>query len=212
MKIAPAIVSAAALLAAGCSGTAPQLRGAPDRGMAAVLVSGRFIAPSGETQSGRLALDLESMPGSSGEIYRLEILPKKNLLYQIEPGNYRLGPTRGIFGSPHAALTVSIEGKDYRVPWPSDITDHAVLPAPRKKIVPIGVFEVRLEPALPRQDPVIHVRLDDSLEARSRMVQDIIHEMMNPALAPEDRESAIAWSQELQNSLMELTTSSEPRH
>ena len=177
--------------------------------MAAVIVGGRFIAPSGETQSGQLFVNLEGTETSNTEIYRLPILPKKNLLYQIEPGRYRLSPPRSVFGFPRAELMVSIEGNPYRVPFPNDIEHRAAFDVRPMKIVPIGIFEVKLEPALPRQSPVVHVRLDDSIATKRRLVEDIIHEMMDPAVPPQDRESDIAWSRALEISLMELATQTE---
>ena len=76
-------------------------------------------------------------------------------------------------------------------------------------LVSIGVFEVLLQQPLPGQPPMVKVTLDDSLASRRRIVQDIIHEMMDPAVAAEKRDSAVAWSRALQNTLMELFAESE---
>ncbi len=56
---------------------------------------------------------------------------------------------------------------------------------------------------------MVKVTLDDSLTSRRQIVQDIIHEMMDPAVATEKRDSAVAWSRALQNTLMELFSENE---
>lgn len=197
------------LLVAGCSGTTPTLRGVPEQGIAAVLIGGRFLAPSGETLSGELSLNLEGEGGRRAEVYRLAVRPGQNLLYQIEPGLYRLGPTRSLLGRPQAQLEVRIEGGLYRIPFPRDILRTPALDVKPKKIVPIGIVEVRLEPPLPGRPPSVKVRLDDSAQTRRRIVQDVIREMMDPAAPAKTRESAVAWSRALQNSLLELLSEDE---
>ena len=137
------------------------------------------------------------------------MLPRKSLLYQVEPGLYRLGPTRGLFGFHQPLLKVRVEEGTYRLPFPRDILRKPALDIKPKKIVSIGVFEVKIEPALPGRAPAVKVRLDDSVEARRQAVQDIIREMMDPTVPLADRESAVAWSRALQNSLMELVSETE---
>jgi hypothetical protein len=197
------------VLAGGCSGTIPTKGGLPEQGISAVIVSGRFLTPTGETQSGRIFVNLDGEGGKRAESYRLPIRPRQSLLYQVEPGLYRLSPTRNIFGFRQPILKVRIEGKNYFIPFPRDILRKAPLDIKPKRIVSIGVVEVHLQPALPGQTPTVKVRLDDSIAARRQIVQDIIHEMMDPATATDDRESAVAWSRALENSLMDLLSETE---
>jgi len=193
-----------AAAAAGCSGTTPKVRGVPEEGIAAVVVGGRFITPEGETESGRLIINLEGEGDRRAEVYRLPILPRQSLLYQVEPGPYRIGPTRNILGFPQPLLKVRIRGKTYTLRFPPDVLRKPKMDIRPKKIVSIGVFEVRLQQALPGQPPLVKVRLDDSVDTRRKIVQDIIHQMMDPQTNLDTRESAVAWSRALQNTLMEL--------
>jgi len=55
------------------------------------------------------------------------------------------------------------------------------------------------------------VRLDDSTQARRNVVQSTIRDMMDPRKSTEVRESSIAWSRALQNSLMELLAEEQQR-
>jgi len=66
-------------------------------------------------------------------------------------------------------------------------------------------------PALPGRKPEIRVRLDDSVAARRATVQDVIRAMMDPARSLDARESAIAWSRGLQNSLQDLLAEEDRR-
>lgn len=198
-----------AALTAGCSGTVPRLRGTPAQGMAAVLVGGRFLLPTGETSGGRLHVNLEGEGGRRAEVYRLPIRPREVLLYQIEPGKYRLAPTRGLLGFHQPMLKVRVEDRVFRIPFPRDILRHDAYDIQPKKIVSIGIFEATVEPALPGRRPTLKVRLDDSIEARRAVVQSVIHEMMDPNVPTANRESAIAWARALQNTLMTLVSETE---
>ena len=202
-------VCGAVWLGAGCSGSIPKRGGLPEEGIAAVVVGGRFITAAGETQSGILYLNLEGEGGRQAETYRLPILPHQSLLYQVEPGIYRLSVTRNWLGFAQPILKVRIAGGAYRLTFPRDILHKAAFDIQPRKIVSIGIFEVRLEPTLPGRPPMAKVHLDDSVAARRQIVQDIIHEMMDPTVAPAARESAVAWSRALQNSLMELLAETE---
>ena len=153
-------LACAAALASGCSGTVPKLRGAPEQGVSAVLVGGRFVLPTGETGTGRLSVNFEGEGGRRAEVYRLPIRPRETLLYQVEPGLYRLSPTRGLFGFHQATLKVRVEDATYRLPFPRDILRKQAYDIKPKKIIAIGVFEAMVQPALPGQRPTIKVRLE----------------------------------------------------
>lgn len=193
----------------GCSGTTPKLRGVPEQGISAVIVAGRFIVPTGETQSGRMAVNLEGEGGRQAEVYRIPIKAHNTLLYQVEPGLYHLSPTRNLFGFYQPILKVRVEDATYRIAFPRDILRKAALDIKPKKIMPIGIFDVQLQQALPGQKPTLKLHLDDSVDARRKIVQDIIHDMMDPQVPVENRESAISWTRALQNSLMELLSETE---
>ena len=208
-RFRPILIGAAALALAGCLATVPKQGGIPEQGIAAIIVAGRFLTPAGETRSGSLHIDLDGEGGKWAEIYQLPILPHQSLLYQIEPGSYHLSPTRNIFGLAQPMLKVQIAGRSYRIPFPREIWRRAALDIRPKKVVSIGVFEVLLQQPLPGQPPMVKVTLDDSLTSRRQIVQDIIHEMMDPAVATEKRDSAVAWSRALQNTLMELFSENE---
>jgi hypothetical protein len=55
------------------------------------------------------------------------------------------------------------------------------------------------------------VRLDDTTLARRTVVSNLIHDMMDTRKSAEVRESALAWSRSLQNSLIELVAEEEQR-
>ncbi len=197
------------LALAGCSGTAPRLNGLPEQGMSAVIIGGRFILPTGETKNGRIYINIEGEGGRQAEVYRLKVLPKESLLYQIEPGLYRVSPTRGFFGGHQAMLTVKLEGSTYKVPFPRDILRKPAFDLKPKKIIAIGIVEAKLSTALPGQKAALRVRIDDSIDARRSLVQDLIHEMMDPSASLEVREGAISWSRALESSLMDLLSESQ---
>ena len=74
------------------------------------------------------------------------------------------------------------------------------------KIVALGVMEVRLQRALPGRSADVKVWLDDSREARRKLIEDTIHSMMDPDAPSAYRNNAIQWTQALDQSLVELTT------
>ncbi len=203
------ICAAAASLSAGCSGSVPLRGGHPDQGIAAIILGARFITPSGETQSGRFYINLEGEEGRRAEIYRVPIVPHQTLLYQIEPDIYRLSVTRNWLGFPQPTLKVRIAGRTYRMPFPREVLRKAPCNIKGKKVVPIGVFEVQLQQALPGQAPKVQIYIDDSIPTRRQLVQSIIHQMMDPNVSAEDRERAIAWSRALQNALLDILAEAE---
>lgn len=198
-------------LLCGCAGRVPPAGGVPIPGMAGVLIGGRFILPTGETRNGRMYVNLEGEGGRLAEIYRVPINAKESSLYQLEPGMYRVTPSRNTFGFYGKTVKVRIEGRTYTAPFPRELLRLGAVNAKARKILALGVLEAKLEAALPGQRPILRLRLDDSVVSRRKLVQEVIREMMDPNAPLETREAAIAWSRALENSLMDLLSESE-RH
>jgi len=196
---------------AACRGTVPERNGQPERDISAILIGGRMILPSGETRNGIAYVDLETDGGERAEVYRLPVRGGENVLYLVEPGTYRLAPTRSLFGFYQPQMKVVIEGRAYRVPFPREILRLDPYKIQPKKIVTLGVLEARVLPALPGRRPELRVRLDDSVAARRKVVQDMVREMMDPARPLDARDSAIAWSRALQNSLLDILSEEDRR-
>ena len=206
-----AALIAAALALAGCRGTVPDRDAPPEQSISAIVIGARMILPSGETRNGFTAVNFETDGGSRAEVYRLPVKAGESFLYLIEPGTYRLAPTRSLLGFYQPMMTVAIEGRKYRLPFPREIQRldaHIVKPS---KILALGILEARVLPALPGRKPEIRVRLDDSVLARRKLVQDTIREMMDPTRSLDTRESAISWSRALQYSLMDILSETEDR-
>ena len=184
----------------GCRGSAPPRDVEPSAGVSAVLVRARLIVPTGETASGSIALNLES----DVERYRLPFPPKQTALYVIEPGTYRLHPTRGFSGGPEDALTIVINRKVYKAPFPRDILRREPLRVKATKIIPIGILEAKVifVPGAPA--PRLEVRLDDSVAARRALVQDMVAQMLDEGADPDFRERAIQWTRALDQAMVSL--------
>ena len=206
-----ATLLAAALGLAACRGTVPDRDARPEQSISAVLIGARLILPSGETRNGYAAVNFETDGGSRAEVYRLPIEGGENFLYLVEPGTYRLAPTRSIFGFYQETMTVVIEGRRYRLPFPRDIQRLDAYTIKPSKILALGILEARVMPALPGRKPEIRVRLDDGIAARRKVVQDMIHEMMDPMRSLDTRENAVSWSRALQNSLMDILSEEDRR-
>ena len=205
------LLLAGILLAASCRGTVPDRNAPPEQAISAILIGCKLILPSGETRNGRAFLNFESEGGRQAEVYRIPLSGGENYLYLIEPGIYRITPTRSIFGFYQPTMSVVIEDRTYTLPFPRDLLRQHSYEIKPGKITPIGSFEAKVMPALPGQKPTIRVRLDDSTQARRNVVQTIIHDMMDPRKATDVRESALAWSRALQISLMDLLSEDEQR-
>lgn len=204
----------AALLAAaltGCNGTVPPRDEPPEQAMAAVLVGARFILPTGETRGGRTVFNFEGEGGRMAEVYRLPVRGGENFLYRVEPGTYRVSPSRSWLGFHHKRMTAVIEGRRYRVPFPRELLRLPPYKVRPSRILPLGILEFKVLPALPGQKSRIAVRLDDSVGARRRIVQEVVRDMMDPRRSSSVRENAIAWARPLQNSLLELLAEEEKR-
>jgi hypothetical protein len=205
------LLSTALAMMSACRGTVPDRDTPPEQAISAILIGARMILPSGVTRSGSMAINFETDGGSRAEVYRLPVKAGENFLYLVEPGVYRFAPTRSLFGFYQPTLALTIEGRKYRLAFPRQIQRldaHTIKPS---KILALGILEVRVMPALPGREPEIRLRLDDSLLARRKMVQDTIREMMDPARPLETRESTIAWSRELENSLLAILSEEEHR-
>ncbi|MDD5305157.1 MAG: hypothetical protein PHS14_18820 [Elusimicrobia bacterium] len=189
----------------------PDRNAPPEQAISAILIGCKTILPSGETRNGRIVVNFESDGGRQAEVYRLPLTGGENYLYLIEPGTYRIAPTRTIFGFYKPIMNVVIEGRSYSLPFPRDLLRQHAYEIKPGKITAMGSLEAKVMPALPGQKPTIRVRLDDSPQARRNVVQSSIRDMMDPRKSSEVRESTIAWSRALQNSLMELLAEDEQR-
>jgi hypothetical protein len=205
------ILLAAALALTACSGTVPDRDAPPEQAISAVVIGARMILPSGETRNGTTAINFETEGGSRAEVYRLPVKGGENFLYLIEPGTYRLAPTRSVFGFYQPLMTVDIEGRSYRLPFPRDIQRLDAYTIKASKILALGILEVRVMPALPGRRPEVRVRLDDSVMSRRKVVQETIHEMMDSTRSFETRDSAMSWTRALQTSLMDILSEEDHR-
>ena len=205
------ILLAGILHAAACRGSVPERNAPPEQAISAILIGCKTTLPSGETRNGRITVNFESEGGRQAEVYRLPLHGGENYLYLIEPGIYRLAPTRSMIGLYQPTMHVVIEGRTYSLPFPRDLLRQHAYEIKPGKITPMGTLEAKVMPALPGQKPKIQVRLDDSTQARRNVVQSAIRDMMDPRKSLEVRESALAWSRALQNSLMELLAEDEQR-
>lgn len=205
------LLAACVLALAACRGSVPERNAPPEQAISAILIGCKTILPSGETRNGRIVANFESEGGRQAEVYRLPLKGGENYLYLIEPGTYRLAPTRSIFGFYQPTMKVVIEGRAYVLPFPRDLLRQHAYEIKPGKITAMGSLEATVMPALPGQKPTIRVRLDDSTQARRDVVQNTIRDMMDPRKPSEVRESSIAWSRALQNSLMELLAEEQSR-
>ncbi len=195
-------------LLAACSGTIPARNGEPDENLSAILIGSRLIGPTGETRSGRLWINLEE-DGGRGGVYALPLPPGQPLLYEVEPGLYRLAPTRNILGWRQDQLAVTIQGRIYHLPFPRELLRHEDIRIKPRKVVPIGVLVAKLEPVLPGQAPRIRVTLDEDVETRRQLVQRFIRAMMDPNASSDLRSTALAWTQALDQSLVDVLSEPE---
>lgn len=205
------ILLAVILLAAACRGSVPDRNAPPEQAISAILIGCKTILPSGETRNGRIVVNFESEGGRQAEVYRLPLNGGENYLYLIEPGTYRIAPTRSILGFYQPTMKVVIEGRAYTLPFPRDLLRQHAYGIKPGKITALGSLEAKVMPALPGKKPTVRMRLDDSPQARRNVVQSSIRDMMDPRKSTEVRESMIAWSRALQNSLMELLAEDEQR-
>lgn len=204
-----ALLLAVLLGAAGCRGIVPPRDAPPEQSISAILIGGRMILPTGESRNASTFVNFESEGGEAGEEYRLPIRGGRNFLYLVEPGTYRILPTRSLIGYFQDDLKVVIEGRTYRIPFPRELLRLEPYTIKPRRIVTLGILEVKVMPALPGRKAEVRVRLDDSAETRRAVVQDMIREMMDPTRSLDARASAISWSRALQNSLLDILSEQE---
>ncbi len=206
------LLASSVLAFAACRGTVPDRNAPPEQAISAILIGCTTILPSGETRNGRIVINFENDGGGhQAEVYRLPLVSGENYLYLVEPGTYRLAPTRTMFGFYQPTMNVYIEGRTYSLPFPRDLLRQHAYEIRPGKITSMGVLTAKVSPALPGQKPTIQVRIDDSIQARRNVVQVAIHDMMDQRKPTEVRESALAWSRALQISLMDLLAEEEQR-
>ncbi len=204
-----AAVCGAVLALSSCSGTTPSVNGRPIDGISAVLLGGKIVLPTGESGEGRILIDFEGEPPPDGrlapEIYELAARAQQPVLYQIEPGSYHYAPPRSFFGKSEPELIVQADGQTYRAPFPRDILRRPSLRVRPSRILALGILTAELQRALPGRRRGVRVTLDDSLATRRKLVQDMIHDMMDPKTPQDVRDSAVAWAHPLDQSLEELS-------
>jgi hypothetical protein len=142
--------------------------------------------------------------GDGANTYRLILDSQQPRLYQIEPGRYRLGPTRGYFGSPKPTLAVTSEGADLKPPFPREWMSESSFRARPSKISSMGIIEVIVDPAAKAAAPSVSLRFDDSVQTRRSLIEGMIHAMMDSQASPADRAEAIAWSRPLEEALINI--------
>lgn len=195
-------------LLSGCAGSIPTRDGEPQGEISAVIIGSKLVGQTGETRSGRVWINLEE-EGGAGNVYLLPLPPGQPLLYQIEPGLYKLSPTRNLLGWRQDQLTIAVEHHTYRVPFPRQILRREAMRAKSRKILPIGVVVAKVQPALPGRAPDVQVWLEDDVDTRRHLVQDLIRGMMDPNAPPEFRSSAIAWTRALDQTLVDVLAEPE---
>ncbi|HAH07703.1 MAG TPA: hypothetical protein DCM05_14465 [Elusimicrobia bacterium] len=198
-----AVLGAAVLFsAAACRGSAPLYYGESSIGFSAILLRARILLPEGETEDGRITMNLESEDGD--ERYRVAFLPGKTSLLRVEPGLYRLYPPRDLFGFPQTQVKVRVQNRTYSVPFPRELLRMESFSVKPAKAFPIGVLEARLIPMGKKEKPKVVLRLDHGVAVRRALVQDVISKMMDPKTPQTLRDSAITWTRALEQALVKI--------
>jgi hypothetical protein len=210
MRGAIASTAFSCLLAAACRGSSPAIGHDAEHGLASVVIGSRIVLPTGETRSGRAWMNLEGEGDhGDGERYRLKLVPGLPMLYQVEPDNYHLAPTRSIFSSQQPMMKIRLYDRTFLATFPRDVVRKAAIKIKSGKIVSLGILEIRVSATLPGRDPVINVFFDDTVAARRRLVEQAIHSMMDPEAPFAYRENAVAWMKALDMTLVDLSAESE---
>lgn len=197
----------AALALAGCQGSIPPSRGDGRLGYGAVLVQGKCVTPAGETRRARIALNLES----DEHRFILPFTPGVTSLYVVPAGTYRLMPLRGPFGVTERSLQLIIENRVLRVPFPRDVLRKDPLEVAPDHIVPIGILRVEAERDPGDRRVKVNVKLDDSKDARRRLVQDKITSMLDPRVPAAQRDEAVNWTKALDHALVSVDADPDVR-
>jgi hypothetical protein len=197
------VLCAAVLFAvAACRGSAPLYYGESNLGFSAILLKARILLPSGETEDGRITMNLESEDGD--ERYRVSFLPGKTSLLRVEPGLYRLYPPRDLFGFPQTQVKVRIQNHTYTVPFPREILRMESFSVKPAKAAPLGILEARLIPMGLKERGKVVLRFDHGVATRRALVEDVIGKMMDPKTPQDVRESAISWTRALEQALVKI--------
>ncbi len=186
---------------AACRGTKPVRFGESKFGFSSLIVRGRIITPTGEMTTGKMSLNMES---EAADRYRVPFEPGKTVVWRVEPDIYRIHPTRNIFGFVQRDLSVQIAGRNFRVPFPRHILRKEEIDIKPTRIIPLGILEVKLFPIRKGKPPKIIVTLDDSVETRRRLIQEVIDMMIDPTVPVRVRSAAISWTRALQGALLDV--------
>lgn len=186
---------------AACRGTKPVRFGESQFGFSSLIVRGRIITPTGEITTGKMSLNVES---EAAERYRVPFEPGQTVIWRVEPDIYRIHPTRNIFGFVQRDLSVRIAGRNFRVPFPRHILRKEEIDIKPTRAIPLGILEVKLFPIRKGKPPKISVTLDDSVETRRKLIQEVIDMMIDPTVPIKIRSSAISWTRALQGALLDV--------
>ena len=185
---------------AGCQGTTPAKNATPNAiSSSGLLVRCRVYLPSGEIQSGYVDFNLES----EGRSYRVRALPSTTL-YVVDPDSYHFSPVHGVFGAVKNELAIDFNGRVYKIPFPLALLRHDSIIVKPHHIVSIGILEARLERVSGSLEPQVRFALLEDVRTRRSLVEEMIHRMMDKNVDLETRETAVAWSRELQEALVGL--------
>ncbi|MBI5882252.1 MAG: hypothetical protein HZB91_04010 [Elusimicrobia bacterium] len=216
MSRSPAIPAAALLIGAcvlvpGCRGSTPVFDEGPEHRYAAVVIGSRIVLPTGETNTGGLMLNMEGEGGREANSYRLEVPAGRSMLYPVEPGVYRLTPTRSVLGWHQSKMRITADDFTFKAPFPPQIMRKPAIDLRPKKVVSLGIIEARFVADPLKKEARIVVRIDDSVAARRDAVQQIIHDMASAETPTEERDRDFAWSGSLEDCLIGLQAEIEQR-
>jgi hypothetical protein len=205
------LLACAGILASGCRAGTPVFDEGPEHRYAAVVIGSRIVLPTGETNTGGLMLDLEGEGGREANSYRLEIPAGRSMLYPVEPGIYRLTPTRSIFGWHQSQMRITADDFVYKTPFPPQIMRKSAIDLRPKKVISLGIIEARFVADPVKKEARIVVRIDESVAARREAVQQIIHDMASAETPAEERDRDFAWAGSLEDCLIGLQAENEQK-
>ena len=187
-----------------CRASLPPTTTGPSPLYAALLVKGRIVMPAGEVDAGMITLDMESPMHE----YQIDFIPKKTILYSVEPGAYHFSPIRTVFGRTSTILKLKISGQNFDVPFPAELLRRSVV-APPTQVIPVGILVARVSTPPHQSQYVFHVSLDDSLRARKSLVQDAIRQLMDTNTSSAQRENPVKWIRALDQTFEQLQSDQE---
>ncbi len=192
---------ALALGLAACRGSVPIAGEEPQQGLAAVVIGAQFAAAGSPTNDGKTAVALKS---ADGRTYRLYLSAGQTVLYQMDPGLYRLAPVPEPFGAPGRFLHARIDGRDYQTPFPQEFVNSQPINAKAGRIAVLGLLKIKLSAPLPGRGPFLSADLANFAEDKRALVQNLISRMMDPTAPASVRQNALAWLNPLEKALMSL--------